>query len=272
MSIALPKVLAVSDIAYDYTAQHNLHSAVVICIDSAAPSVPVRNLMTLIVPRVLSTQKQDVAAVEKALARTEYISSQGDGFVPFLGRYTHAGVPTLVIPYSTYDRLIPFISRNPTRGFDLIRELTDTLASLHDKGIIYSGIRPEDILVDGNGRLLILASNDVPLPPCPPQARLGYRTKRALTEDDYVPTQVDDVYALLCLLYEVIVGKPFVAPSRCTPSVVRMVFKEGYDGLCKPSSIPDDLWTMMRVGWDAPPTAALSMTSVQNLVRSLELK
>ncbi|KII90380.1 hypothetical protein PLICRDRAFT_530513 [Plicaturopsis crispa FD-325 SS-3] len=131
----------------------------------------------------------------------ETMSSRYRGLVPNLARHTHAGVPASVIPYFRNGYIMPFAAMHPERRLVLIRKLTATVASLHDNGVVHGFIYPMSILVDDHGYPLIL-------PPANGDGHAssqmsGYMTLRALTGEDDVRTAADDVYALLCVVYEV---------------------------------------------------------------------
>jgi serine/threonine protein kinase len=90
--------------------------------------------------------------------------------------------------------------------------LSDSLAAVHEAGLVHGSLSPETILVSGEGPVVITDTGLLPalrpLSPLPGQAwgRFPYISPEQAAGEDALPAS--DVYAVGLLLYEMLSGRP----------------------------------------------------------------
>lgn len=122
--------------------------------------------------------------------------------------------------------------RHPSRALPLLLDIAQTIQSLHERGWILQGIRPDQIGVDRRGRGVLLR-----LPPWPSENATRYRDYT----EGYVAPEVlfggeigpsSDVYILGALLYKLIFDKDpsdFFSPNVRSP--LREIFRAPWPGV-----------------------------------------
>jgi predicted Ser/Thr protein kinase len=186
----------------------------------------------------------------------------------------HDGVPYLVMEYvegTPLRKLLAAGKLTPERALEVVPQICDALAYAHAHGVVHRDVKPENILVDREGRVKIadfglakLATVD--------ETRLT-RTRMLMGTPNYMapeqienPSTVDhraDIYSLGVVFYEMLTGElplgRFKAPSekaavdaRLDPVVLRSLEKDPGDRYQQAGDVKDEV-TRVRAG---APTAA----------------
>ncbi|MCA9759866.1 MAG: serine/threonine protein kinase, partial [Candidatus Eisenbacteria bacterium] len=109
-----------------------------------------------------------------------------------------------------------------------IEQIVHGVTAMHDSGILHRDLKPTNILVDGNGRLVLL---DFGLAAELAARRHGRQNVRIGTPAymapesaaGHEPTPASDWYAVGCLLYEALTGRvPFLGEPRQILAAKRM--------------------------------------------------
>lgn len=101
---------------------------------------------------------------------------------------------------------------SPVQALQIVLQLAEILATAHPAGIIHHDLRPENIYVQANGRILLLDLG-VPIHQAPAPLK---QLKRMTTLDYASPEQLEgkplsgrsNIYSLGVILYELLAGQP----------------------------------------------------------------
>ena len=110
----------------------------------------------------------------------------------------------------------------PERAVAIVAQVAGALDAAHERGLVHRDVKPSNVLLDERGHAYLADFGSEPVPRRRGGAALG--PAKSLGTIDYVaPEQIRgeevdgraDVYALGCLLYECLTGKPpFAARLR----------------------------------------------------------
>ncbi|MEM9195215.1 MAG: protein kinase, partial [Myxococcota bacterium] len=134
---------------------------------------------------------------------------------------------------------------------DLIRQLADGLAAVHEIGIIHRDLKPENILIDASEGVERLKIADFGLAMVPGAHRLTQHGA-ALGTPEYMaperfssrdPRPTDDVYAIGVLFYELIVGAPPFTGEDPMAVMAQIIRRDGADIGCADAGPFEDLIT-----------------------------
>src|SRR5262249_54994945 len=113
----------------------------------------------------------------------------------------------------------------PSAAVDIVRQVADALAYAHTEGVVHRDVKPENILLSRHGHALLAdfgIARGSPSAQTPGDARteIGVALGTAAymsPEQAMGESTIDgrsDVYALGCVLYEMLAGNPpFVGPT-----------------------------------------------------------
>jgi len=105
------------------------------------------------------------------------------------------------------------------RALDLVRQLCEAVAYLHERGVVHRDLKPENIVVDEQGGIKIIDLG-IALDRSARRITWGRLSHRVGTPDYMAPEQIagrrgdarSDVYAIATILFELLTGHlPFVA-------------------------------------------------------------
>ena len=99
-----------------------------------------------------------------------------------------------------------------------LRELGDAIAYAHDRGVLHLDLKPDNVMIDADGRVRVLdfgiAQTHIAepriaqLPSAPPAATPAYASCQRLVQER--PDVRDDIFSFSCIAYELLAGKhPF---------------------------------------------------------------
>jgi eukaryotic-like serine/threonine-protein kinase len=131
------------------------------------------------------------------------------------------------------------------RAVGLARQMADALAAAHDLGIVHRDLKPENVMVTrGRSGRESVKVVDFGIAKAAGQAQHVTQTGLVIGTPDYMsPEQLGgaeadartDVYALGCILYEMLTGeKPFAGPGGEVVAVRRLIEPSGPPSLLRP--------------------------------------
>jgi serine/threonine-protein kinase len=143
-------------------------------------------------------------------------------------------------------RLAAHGAYGPFEAAELLRQVLDGLASVHDAGIVHRDVKPENVLIDERGRLLltdfgiaridgmntVTASGMI-------MGTFAYMAPELATSG--LPSPASDVYAAGILGYELLTGS---APHT-GPNLVAVLRSHANDPVTRPPRIPDSIWAVL---------------------------
>jgi eukaryotic-like serine/threonine-protein kinase len=142
-----------------------------------------------------------------------------------------------------------------TEAIDLGVQMAEGLAAAHSKGVIHRDLKPENVILSRGGALKILdfglARTDGPTPP-PDQTMTSAPTQPGVVLGtlSYMPPEqvrgqtVDprgDIFALGCVLYEMLSGRPPFARQTTADTVAALLTAEPPDLSAAPMPVPPAL-------------------------------
>lgn len=143
----------------------------------------------------------------------------------------------------------------------IARRVADALASVHEKGIVHRDLKPENVFLvnnarDPTGAVKVLDFGVATLLATDAAARLTARgimvgTPEYMSPEQCVGDEVDhraDVYALGCILFEMVIGRPPFVTSSVRELVVAHRFRPVPSAMASCSDTPswlDDLLKRM---------------------------
>jgi serine/threonine protein kinase len=98
---------------------------------------------------------------------------------------------------------------------------------IHSRGFIHQDLKPDNILLNGDGRALITDFGTTRLTtfedtPPPETGTVHYAAPEQFKEDIDIPAPAIDVFSFGLILYEVIVGRAVFSPKLMPAAVIRM--------------------------------------------------
>jgi tRNA A-37 threonylcarbamoyl transferase component Bud32 len=158
---------------------------------------------------------------------------------------------------------------SPTRAIKLTRQVAAALMYAHRQGVIHADVKPENVLVDEQGRRAWLTDFSLSFV----AARTGVVTRETLARRAayLAPEQVrgesvdrrTDVYGLGAMLYEMVVGRPPFVGDTPLETAERRVYEHARPvGLFDPS-VPTGLETVIGRALEREPDKR--WTSVEDL-------
>jgi predicted Ser/Thr protein kinase len=187
----------------------------------------------------------------------------------------HEGVPFLIMEFvegTPLRKLLAAKKLSSERALELVPQICDALAYAHGRGVVHRDVKPENILIDREGRVKIADFGLAKLAE-PGQTRIT-RTQMVMGTPNYMapeqienPSTVDhraDIYSLGVVFYEMLTGElplgRFKAPSqkapvdsRLDPVVLRSLEKEPADRYQQAAEVKEDV-TRVRTGTAPLPT------------------
>ncbi len=186
----------------------------------------------------------------------------------------HDGVPYLIMEYvegTPLRKLLASGKLTPERALEVVPQICDALAYAHARGVVHRDVKPENILLDREGRVKIADFGLAKLAR-PGQTRIT-RTEMTMGTPNYMapeqienPSAVDhraDIYSLGVVFYEMLTGElplgRFKPPSekapvdaRLDPVVLRSLEKEPADRYQQAAEVKDEV-TRVRSHPASPP-------------------
>ncbi|MFL6073001.1 MAG: serine/threonine-protein kinase [Mycobacteriales bacterium] len=134
----------------------------------------------------------------------------------------------------------------PFEAADLLRQVLDGLASVHDAGIVHRDVKPENVLIDERGRLLltdfgiaridgmntVTASGMI-------MGTFAYMAPELATSGN--PSPASDLYAAGIVGYELLTGH---APHT-GQNLIAVLKAHANDPVARPPGIPDPVWAVL---------------------------
>jgi len=173
------------------------------------------------------TRKLGPAALERFAREVRLLSAFGrnEGFVPLLDSGTGASGPFLVMPFVPGGTLRRRLDQGPLaveEAVALVKALAATLSRAHARGIVHRDMKPENVLFGASGEPLVadlgLAKHFVSDAPGAGGSVQLSKTGDARGTVGYMPSEQmhdatraappADVFALGCILYECLTGRP----------------------------------------------------------------
>jgi len=183
----------------------------------------------------LSGKKSRVARFERESAIVAKLRHRNIVAVHRAGE--HAGLRFIALEYVAGGTLSELIeSRPPTdRICELMAQIADGLAAAHDAGVVHRDLKPDNILIDEEGRPKI---GDFGLARDLVESQTLTRSGAAIGTPFYMPPEQlrgqrelvgprSDVYALGVVLYEMLAGKP-PCEAKTFPELYRKVSSGSY--------------------------------------------
>jgi serine/threonine-protein kinase len=172
------------------------------------------------------------------------------------------------------ERPLPF-----ERVLDIARQIADALASAHGQGIVHRDLKPANVIVDDNGRAVVLDFGLVKMQSASADAATALATQRGtmLGTPTYMsPEQVrgldvdhrTDIFSFGVTLYEMAAGcRPFCgrSPAELASSILRDTPRPVAD--IRPSVPPELARVIARCLEKAPSARFTSMTEVADALR-----
>ena len=157
----------------------------------------------------------------------------------------------------------------------VLRDVTEALAFAHRRGIVHRDVKPENVLCGKDGRIVIIdfgiardarakrhTGEDVPSPMTPDYAAPELLESRV---SEHLEPALD-IYALGCMLFEVITGRlPDIARTTTDGGNVRYLPRPG--PLALPEPAPDHLRILVRAMTDPD---AMARPSVAQVISTLD--
>lgn len=185
-------------------------------------------LTTILLPEHFSTEVRDrfiARFTKEALALTELRHAH---ILPVYAYGEQYGYPYLITPYMTHGSLADILKQQGHCTLSYVQRVLEQVAAgleyAHNRGVIHGTLKPANILLSGEQSVLVagfglmqivqrrgLEQND------PPNAHLLSIANTFLGAPEYLapevvqgqPTDVrSDIYALGCILFELLSGKP----------------------------------------------------------------
>jgi serine/threonine-protein kinase len=142
---------------------------------------------------------------------------------------------------------------------------------IHSCGFIHQDLKPDNILLNADGRTLITDFGTTRLTsfedtPPPETGTVHYAAPEQFKEDIEIPTPAIDVFSFGLILYEIIVGRAVFSPKLMPAEVIRM-----HNDDFRPE-IPDHVCSPMRDlilrCWSANPTDRPSFDGILHFIES----
>src|SRR6056297_447616 len=165
---------------------------------------------------------------------------------------TDDGTPYLVMPllYGVpIDDYMEAHDEDWSRVADLVRQLADAVAFAHENGVVHCDLKPDNILVDEEGRVTVTdfglavridEMDDLALRPSWAPGTIGYAAPEILTSREDASPSVD-IYSLGAVLYRLVTGQPPRQSSGWLDSLVATVEAEPRNARALNPSAPEAL-------------------------------
>lgn len=165
---------------------------------------------------------------------------------------TEDGTPYLVMPLLQGVPIDDFVvahSEDWPRIAELMRQLAEAVAFAHGKGVVHCDLKPDNILVDDDGRVTVTdfglavridEMDDLALRPSWAPGTIGYAAPEILTSRQDASPSVD-IYSLGAVLYRLLTGQPPHQASGWLDSLVATVEAEPQPATARNPSAPAEL-------------------------------
>lgn len=123
----------------------------------------------------------------------------------------------LVIEYLPNGDLVALTGSHPRYWVGAMRSVADTLARLHERGIVHRDVKPRNVLFDADERAtLIDFASAARCGECPPAGGTTAAYRAPVSVRGAVATPAEDEFAYAAVLYELLAGEPPFAPRGLT--------------------------------------------------------
>jgi eukaryotic-like serine/threonine-protein kinase len=190
--------------------------------------------------KVLRPELAAVVGAERFLAEIETTANlQHPYILPLFDSGEAAGFLFYVMPYVEGESLREKLDREKQlrvdEALEIARKVADALDYAHEQGVVHRDVKPANILLSGRGEPLVA---DFGIARAVSQAGGGRLTETGLSlgtphymspEQATGDQEVDprsDVYALGCVLYEMLAGEPPFAARTAQAVLVRILTEE----------------------------------------------
>jgi predicted Ser/Thr protein kinase len=187
----------------------------------------------------------------------------------------HDGVPYLIMEFvdgTPLRKMMAAGKLTPERALEVVPQICDALHYAHSRGVVHRDVKPENVLVDREGRVKIADFGLAKLAEAE-QTRIT-RTNAVMGTPHYMapeqienPSSVDhraDIYSLGVIFYEMLTGElplgRFKAPSerasvdrRFDPVVLRSLEKEPDDRYQSAGEVKEHVSRIGSIPGDGPP-------------------
>jgi serine/threonine protein kinase len=198
--------------------------------------------------------------------------AQSRHLVPILESGEHEGLPFLVLEYVSGGSLADRLRRGPLRLEEMVRligEVGSGLDALHQKGLVHRDVKPSNIMLRADGSAALTdfglakgAAYTVLTRPGQVLGTLDYLAPELVRGGEATPAC--DIYALGCVAFECLAGKP--------PFADRSLFGVGTahleDEPPDPPAPPEVAWALLRALEKDPAARPPTATTYAHLVRA----